>query len=252
MQSWAADWWSLACFGALMIGLALSPGSYGPNSRRAIAQQIVAEASTNLLWFILLFSLISLMLIRIVVVTASSYGVSEYALEMVVRVLVLELIPLGVSMFAALRSSVPGAGALSDVAPAGQGSQWRDAGIEATRREFFSRTVAYMFTVVMFACTSCVLAMVFAYLSMYGLTPWAIGPYTRVVGQVFSPVVTTIFVVKTLALSAAVTLIPLAPVFYGPVRLSGRSKTAAQLAALVRLFFVILVIEVASLVGNYS
>ena len=43
-------------------------------------------------WFTLLAALVSLVLIRIVVVTAVSYGLSRYALEMVVRVLVLELI----------------------------------------------------------------------------------------------------------------------------------------------------------------
>ena len=235
-----------------MTWLALSPASYRAESRRAMAQQIVAECSANLLWFTLLFSSVSLVLIRIVIVTASSYGVSQYALEMVVRVLVLELIPLGVTVFAALRSSIPGAAALSDIGIAGQAARWRDTGIATIRAEFLSRTVAYMFAVVMLACASCLLAIVFAYLSMYGLTPWAVDPYTRVVGQVFSPVVTTIFVAKTLTLGIAVSWIPLAPVFYGATRLSGRLKTAAQLTGLVRLFFVMLVIEVISLVGNYS
>ena len=41
------------------------------------------------------------------VVTALSYGLSRYALEMVVRVLVLELIPLSAALFAALRSRMP-------------------------------------------------------------------------------------------------------------------------------------------------
>ena len=41
----------------------------------------------------MLSALISLVLIRIVVVTALSYGLSQFAVQMVVRVLVLELIP---------------------------------------------------------------------------------------------------------------------------------------------------------------
>ena len=61
----------------------------------------------NLLWFCVLSALISLVIIRIVVVTALSYGLSGYALEMVVRVLVLELIPLTASLFVALRSTLP-------------------------------------------------------------------------------------------------------------------------------------------------
>ena len=55
----------------------------------------------------MLSTLISLVVIRIVLVTALSYGLSQYALEMVVRVLVLELIPLAAALFAALRCTMP-------------------------------------------------------------------------------------------------------------------------------------------------
>ena len=41
------------------------------------------------------------------IVTALSYGLTQYALEMVVRVLVLELIPLTAALFAALRCTIP-------------------------------------------------------------------------------------------------------------------------------------------------
>lgn len=51
-------------------------------------------------------TLLSLVLIRVVVVTALSYGLSQYALQMVVRVLVLELIPLSAAMFVALRAGL--------------------------------------------------------------------------------------------------------------------------------------------------
>ena len=55
----------------------------------------------------MLSALISLVLIRIVVVTALSYGLSQYALQMVIRVLVLELIPLTAALFVALRCTIP-------------------------------------------------------------------------------------------------------------------------------------------------
>jgi phospholipid/cholesterol/gamma-HCH transport system permease protein len=49
--------------------------------------------------------MVSLVVIHIVVVTAASYGLSQYALEMVVRVLVLELIPLVAALFVAVNAA---------------------------------------------------------------------------------------------------------------------------------------------------
>src|SRR6218665_3663179 len=66
-RRWALAWWRLFYLGAVVLVL---PG------------------------FTVLAALISLVLTRIVVVTALSYGLSRYALEMLIRVLVLELIPL--------------------------------------------------------------------------------------------------------------------------------------------------------------
>ena len=83
--------------------------------RPALARQIYLGTAPILLWFTVLSSLISLVVIRIVVVTALSYGLSKYALEMVVRVLVLELIPLTSATFVALRCAVPNAAEVYDL-----------------------------------------------------------------------------------------------------------------------------------------
>ena len=48
-------------------------------------------------------ALFNVVLIRIVVVTAFAYGLSQYALNMVVRVLVLELVPLVAALFVTIR-----------------------------------------------------------------------------------------------------------------------------------------------------
>ncbi len=72
-------------------------------------------------------------------------------------------------------------------------------------------------------------------------------------GQIFNPSVAMIFLLKTLFFSLAVSLIPMASSLYDTrdTPLHSRSKAANELAAMVRLFFVILLIEVASLMGNY-
>ena len=92
--------------GAVALVLAFSPSTYTPAHRHATARQIYLGAWQVLPWFTALATLLSLAIIRIVLVTASSYGLSKFALEMVVRVLVLELIPLAAALFVALRAGM--------------------------------------------------------------------------------------------------------------------------------------------------
>ena len=58
-----------------------------------------------------------------------------------------------------------------------------------------------------------------------------------------------IFALKVLLFGLAVALIPIASVLYDRSR--ARARTSAELQSLIRIFVVILLIEVASLFGNY-
>ena len=240
-------------FGALMLSLALSPAIYRRDGRRAMARQIVLGTAPNLLWFSVLSALISLVLIRIVVVTALSYGLSRFALEMVVRVLVLELIPLTAALFVALRCTLPDGAELVEMRARGDLDAMQRNGRDPLVLEYMPRIMAGVFSVLLLAAVSCVSSLVLAYLTLYGFTPWALAGYTRVVGQVFNPAVALILVLKTVFFSLAVSVIPMATSYYGVAgkALHRRSKAAAELAGMVRLFSVILLIEVASLIGNY-
>lgn len=242
--AWLHSWWRLLQFAVLMLSLALTPASYSRDNRPTLARHVVNDTAPNLAWFGVLSALVSLVLIRIVVVTSQSYGLSRFALEMVVRVLVLELIPLTAAAFVALRTTLPGGLEFS---------QGRNAGSATTeaelQREFFPRVAAGVFSVWMLAAVTCVLTLILAYLTLYGFTPWALAGYTRVVGQVFNPAVTMILVLKIVFFSFAVGLIPMASSFYFGA--SYRSKVTHGLSDMVRLFAVILLIEVASLMGNY-
>jgi len=73
--------------------------------------------------------------------------------------------------------------------------------------------------------------------------------YTRLFGQVFTPAVTLIFAVKTLFFCLAVSMIPMASALYGMRGTSLRSS--AEMRGLVRMFAVLILVEVASLLGNY-
>src|SRR5450830_1710554 len=181
-MAWLLSWWRMLHFATLVFSLALSPSSYNRDNRPILAHRLVTNTAPNLVWFSVACALVSLVLIRIVVVTSQSYGLSRFALEMVVRVLVLELIPLTAAAFVALRTTLP-AGL--------EFSQGRSADHRVTEQElhteFFPRVAAGIFAVWMLAAVSCVLALILAYLSLYGFKPWALTGYTRVVGQVFNP-----------------------------------------------------------------
>ena len=99
-----ASWWFMALFGASALVIALSPAAHSRANLVAMARHIYAGTWPVLPWFTMASALVSLVLIRIVLVTALSYGLSQYALEMMVRVLVLELIPLSAALFVALRA----------------------------------------------------------------------------------------------------------------------------------------------------
>ena len=238
---------------AIILSQALSPGSYQGDNRVAIERQLVTGTGQNVLWFSVLCALISIVLIRIVVVTAVSYGLSRFALEMVVRVLVLELIPLTAAIFVALRCTLPDGVELAELRARGELNALAEHGIDPIRREALPRVLAGIFLVWMLVSVSCIISLLLAYFTIYGFTPWAFSGYTRVVGQVFSPAVSVILVLKTLFFSVAVSLIPMAAALYDNVAapLHSRSKAARELASMVRLFAVILLIEVASIVGNY-
>jgi phospholipid/cholesterol/gamma-HCH transport system permease protein len=153
---------------------------------------------------------------------------------MVVRVLVLELIPLGAALFVVLRSGV-----LISTSSA-------DAPLHI---EHVPRIVAIAFSVATLAAVSSVVALVLAYLVVYGLSPWGLAEYTNMIGRVFDPVVTLTFVLKTVWFSLAVSLIPIASVLQAEKEATRESNAVPQ--GTVRLFLVLALIEGLSLSARY-
>ncbi|WP_291010390.1 ABC transporter permease [Hydrogenophaga sp.] len=248
-SAWFA-WWHVLLLGAQIVVLALSPSSYRHGERRAAVLRNLYLATAPLLtWFLVLSALVSVVLIRIVVATAYSYGLTQYALEVLVRTLVLELIPLYAALFVALRYAMPGAQVvrkkLSDQHRAG-GEVNEQA---LLRGELLPRSLAAVFSVLLLAALSCVVALVLTYLTVYGFSPWGLPAYTRSVGGVFTPAVTLIFTLKTLFFSMAVAVVPLAASAQRDSQ--GRYSRRSDISEFARLFSVVLLIEVVSLVGNY-
>lgn len=246
---WLAGWWRIIFFGATILVLALSPSSYRRETRHAVMRHLYVDTAPVLGWFTGLCALLALVITRIVVVTALSYGLSRYAVEMVIRVLVLELIPLTAALFIALRCTIPNGAALAEMRRLGQFDAMRRQGIDPVTAQVLPRVLAGIYATITLAALSCVVATVLAYVGVYGATPAGLPAYTHVFGHVFNGAVSLIFVMKTLFFSLAVSIIPMASGLYD-VEGDG-SRESAALQGLVRMFAILLLLEAASLAVNY-
>jgi phospholipid/cholesterol/gamma-HCH transport system permease protein len=246
---WIAGWWRIVFFGASILVLALSPSSYDRSTRASLLRHLYVDTAPILLWFTTLCALLTLVITRIVVVTALSYGLSRYALEMVIRVLVLELIPLTAALFVALRCTIPNGAALAQMRRSGHFDALARQGVDPVVTHVLPRALAGVFATITLAALSCAVAVVLAYLAVNGWTLAGVPGYTHVFGHVFDPSVSMIFALKTLFFSLAVSIIPMASGLYD-VEGDG-SRESAALQGLVRMFAVLLVLEAVSLTGNY-
>ena len=256
-QSWATrfraigrDWLRVSLLAAQIVVLAMTPSSYQAGAQRHAILAAIYWATVPLLSsFLALSMLLSVVLIRIVVATALSYGLSQYALGLLVRTLVIELIPLYAAMVVAVRYSLPGAHRirerLADLSSTGD----TRVELQLLRGELLPKALAAAFSVHFLATLSGLSVLVLAYLMVYGFSPWGLLVYTHNVGQVFTPPVTLIFALKTFFFSLAVAIVPMAASAQRDSR--GRYRRSSDIGEFARLFSVVLTIEVLSLIGNY-
>jgi phospholipid/cholesterol/gamma-HCH transport system permease protein len=246
---WAAAWARITFFGSVMVVRALSPSSYGPQTRYNLAKHVYMDTAPILGWFTVLISLFTLIITRIVIATSAAYGLSQYALEMVIRVLVVELIPLTAALFVALRCTIPSGAALVEMRRNGHFRTLHRERLDPIAVEVLPRLLAGVFSTITLAALSCVVAGVLAYFGVYGFTIAGMDAYTHMAGRVFEPMFTFIFSLKTLFFGIAVSIIPMASGLNN-IEDDG-SRESAALQGLVRMFGVLLMLEAVSLVGNY-
>ncbi len=243
------QWWRGTHMGALILVWVASPSSYRAPWRLALAQHVLRSTMPHLSGFAVLAALISLVVVRIVLAAAQNYGLSQVALELVVRVLLLELIPLAAALFVALRVTLPAAAELAGLSARAGALVPSATAADFWHAEVVPRALGGLFAVWLLVALNGTLALVLAYVLAHGFSPWALEGYTRLVGRIFNPTVSLVFILKTGAFSAAVSLIPLAAAMLAPVQ--PYSTLVPQLQGLVRLFLALLVVELLSLVGNY-
>jgi phospholipid/cholesterol/gamma-HCH transport system permease protein len=242
------SWWFMLHFMAMLLVLSISRKPYGRDRRTVLATCIHSSTWQVLPWFCTLSALLSLVLIRILMVTALSYGLSRYALEMVVRVLVIELIPLGAALFVALRAesalSLP---AISD-ATATRPPLRGQPGLQQLQEDWVPRLLATAFSVLALAIISSVTTLVLAYVTVYGFSPWGLPAFTRTVGQLFDPLASLGFTLKTTLFALTVAAVPLAA---SAQAMQQAGSTIPLQNGSVRLFALLFLIEAVSLLVKY-
>jgi phospholipid/cholesterol/gamma-HCH transport system permease protein len=254
--TWSQGWAQIIHLGAQILVLALSPSSYRRVQRRLMAHSLYRATRPLLPSFTWLSAVVALVIIRIVVATSLTYGLSRFALDVLVRTLVLELIPLSAALVVAVRYSLAAGDEVRALRADGGFEAQLKRGIDPTRDMVLPRVLASCFAVLTLALLSSVITLVLTYLSVYGFALWGIDDFTRSVGQVFNPVIGLIFLLKTVFFSLAVAVIPMVTT---PRELAARAsapahsgvRAPADLTRLARLLAVIMLIEVSSLVGNY-
>lgn len=249
-RSRAQAWWRAVRFGAVALATAFSPSAYDPEMRRRAARQIWLSAWQALPGFLVGCAALSYVLVRIVVGTARDFGLSQYALELTVRVLVIELLPLLAALAVGLRSGAAMSAHVALKHVNGEFSRIRADGRDPLRHEFAPRAFGSVIAVMLLAWLSSAVAMLIAYEASYGLSPWAFGQYLRITGHVFAPVVVAGLALKTLLFGLAVAAIPISAALAIP-----RDPAMVPLAVrsgMVRLGIALAAIELGSLAVMYS
>ena len=246
---WLADWQRVFMFGAMALVMIAAPATYDAANRASIAGHVYLTTWRILPWFTVLAGIVSWILIRVVLVTAVHYGLAKFALDLVVKVLVLEVIPLFAALYVATRNALSTRSGASGIYIPRDLDVLGGAETDRIRDELVPRVIAYSFSVVTMVVASGFITLLLAYVSVYGFSPWGLPEFERVVGQAFTRVETLSFAIKLVFYSLAVAVIPIAASL-NAVTL-GADATSRLQPGTARLLMALFVIEALSLAVRF-
>ena len=193
--------------------------------------------------------IISWLIVTIILSTAREFGLTEFAMEMTIRVLVLELLPFLTALFVALRS---GSAINTEVALMRVNNELdalAHCKVPPMQFEFLPRLIGGVVSVVALASLAGLLALLLAYLSIYGLSMAGFEAFTRTVAKIFDFRIVAGLAAKCALFGLAVTLIPVTAGLETPKKLF--MVPVSVLRGMMRVFFAIVAIEVLSLALKY-
>jgi phospholipid/cholesterol/gamma-HCH transport system permease protein len=247
---WFGAWLRAARFAFVLAAAAISRKTYTPYTRDLALKQIYFTAWQVALGFTAFSAFLSLVVIQIVFSAASDYGLGAYALELVFRVLILELLPLGTALFVAIRSGSAISTEVALMQVRGRLQEMQASGIDPLQREFVPRVAAGAISVFSLTMFTCSIAVVLAYIALYGFSPWGMDEFSWTVALVFGPAALAGFVLKCVVFGIAVAIIPIsAGVHATPGNYD--SAAVAVMGGMVRLVLTLVLIEVLTLAVKY-
>jgi phospholipid/cholesterol/gamma-HCH transport system permease protein len=247
--AWFRAWGRAGLFAFAAAAAALSISAYTRRTRALAMRQVYFGAWQVLPGFTLFVALLSLVVIQITISLARGYGLAQFALELVFRAIVLELVPVLTALYVALRS---GAAIVTEVAMmrlSGEYEELVTAHIDPYEREFVPRIAASAISVFALTIVSCSVVMIVAYLVMYGASPWGFAEYSRTVARVFDPLALAGLMFKCFIFGVVVAVIPIAAGL--EATRDPRSAPVAVMGGMVRLFAALALIELVSLAVKY-
>ena len=233
-------------FGAEALAAAHSPSTYTAPVRALAARQVCASAWGVLPGFVLTCAVLGALVIRIIDSTARDFGLAGYSLDLYARLLVLELMPLLVALFVSVRS---GAALGTEVALL-RVSGALDQGTHPLRAELLPRGIGVAAAVLALTAVGCFVALVVAYVGLYGFSPWGHDAYARAIGQAFAPAVLAGFALKVSFFAVAVAVVPVAASVVGSRDTASVPDAAPR--GLVGVFVILGLVEGASIALQYA
>jgi phospholipid/cholesterol/gamma-HCH transport system permease protein len=246
---WLLGWGRSARFAFAVVAAVLSRKLYTPRARMATARQLYFTAWQVLPGFALFAALLGVVVVEITLSAARQFALEDYALELIFRALVLELMPLLTALFVALRSGAAISAEIAMLRLAGDFEDLASAGIEPFERDFVPRVAAAAASVFALTTLACMFVIALSYLLMYGASPWGFEPFTRTVARVFTPLGLAGLGVKCVAFGTAVGVIPISAGL--EATRDPRSVPVAVMGGMVRLFFALGLIEIFALALKY-
>lgn len=248
VQEWWWLWWSNAYLGCTALVLLCTPNPSWLHTARVV----ILHAYLRLRWALVLFILIAAMtntvITEIVTKTLSQFGMGSLASTLMIRVMLVELVPIAAALIVAIKLTIPLGAELSGLRHNQHLNLLHDVGLDAYRMEFLPRLLMGIYGVVMFAALGSAVVLLTLYQGIYGFTTAGYDSFTNIFARVMTPFFAFIFAGKAIAFGYIVALIPLTSAF-SKTRFGLRRDT--ELVTLARMLFLIMVAEVLSLVINY-
>lgn len=249
VSQWFIIAYTLFAFLARALRALLHTGTWNRATYDVMVKQVYFTAVQILPIFLGYALLISWLMINIILNTARDFGLTEFATEMTIRVLILELLPFLAALFIALRSG----SAINTEVALMQVHNELDAlahcQVSPMQFEFLPRLIGGVISMLTLAGLACLLTLGLAYVSIYGLNMAGLDTFNQTIAKIFAPSVVVGFFLKGVLFGLVVTLIPITAGLETPKKLF--MVPVSVLRGMMRVFFAIVAIEGVSLALQY-